>query len=134
VNLNGTINGGTVTVAGGTLWVRGYLTGGTATTTGGTIVRMSTCNITSTLSGTIRYETQLALENLDPASTETITAITYRGISDADDSAFVQLPAGGTIYPLYGETITKVTTDAGNVFRLGTRNTSTLVARVCNLL
>jgi uncharacterized repeat protein (TIGR02543 family) len=132
VSLSGTINAGTVEVAGATLAVYGYLTGGAATISKGTLVRMSGCSITSGVSvpssgtGAVRYETVLTLENLNPASTETITAIQYAAIAAADTSGFIQYPANGTVFPLYGETITSVTTDAGNVFRLGTRNTTTL--------
>ena len=129
VNLLGTINGGTVEVAGAILAVSGYLTGGTAKVTSGTLVRMSACSITSAVSapssgtGEIRYETTLILENLDPSSTETFQTITYYGVTDADDDAtFVKNRlVTNYVYPLYGETITKVTTDAGNIFRVGTK-------------
>lgn len=132
VNLIGTINGGSVEVAGAILAVYGHLSGGTATVSSGTLVRMSGCNITSGVSvpsggtGAVRYETVLTLENLDSSSTETITAITYYGISDSDETSFIQYPANGTVFPLYGETISKVTTSAGNVFRLGTKGTGVL--------
>lgn len=132
VSLAGTINGGTVEVSGAILAVSGYLTGGATTVSKGTLVRMLGCNITSSVNvsgtGAVRYQTQLDLENLDTLSTETIQTITYAGITDADnDSTFVKDHlANGYVYPLYGETITKVTTDAGNVFRLGTKYTDIL--------
>lgn len=134
VTLNGTINGGTVEVAGSILAVNGFLTGGIVTVSKGTLVRMNGCNITSAVSapssgtGEIRYQTVLSLENLGSSSTETIQTVIYSGIAEADDDAtFVKDHlATGYVYPLYGETITKVTTDAGNVFRLGTKYTDVL--------
>jgi len=139
VSLSGTIVDGTVSVSGTSaiLAVYGSLASPTTVSSSGTLVRMTGCSITSSVNATgtgeIRYETQLSLENLDPASTETIQTITYSGIADADDDAtFVKdHSVWGYVYPLCDSsgnklTITKVTTDAGNIFRLGTRNTGVL--------
>ena len=75
----------------------------------------------------------LSLENLNATSGESISALYYEGTSGADTSAYVTRPATGVVYVKMGGgnfaayiTIETVVTDAGNVFRLGTKNTDTL--------
>ncbi len=128
--------GDTLRIAGGTFGVYGTISGGAVEVSGGTLVRRSGSSITGTLTasgtGSIRGAYTLYLENLAAGSTETVDFLTYEGESDRDDSRFVQYAVTDTIYPEMisngsaFKTIATVTTDAGNVFRLGTRNTDTL--------
>lgn len=133
--INLALTGGTLRITGGTLSVSGSIVGGAVEVAGGTLVRSGgsiTASITVS-SGSVRGARVLTLENMPASSSENIVSITYRGISDEDISSFVTRAASGTIYPLmtgsgyntFAE-ITSVTTDAGCVYRLGTRNTTTL--------
>lgn len=136
VVLNLGLSSGTLRVTGGTLSVSGTIAGGALEIAGGTLIRSSGSSITSTItvsSGSVRGARMLSLENLPVSGSENIVSITYGGISGEDTSPFVTRAANGTIYPLmtgsgYGNfaEITSVTTDAGHVFRLGTRNTAML--------
>jgi uncharacterized repeat protein (TIGR02543 family) len=130
-------SGGTLRVGSGTLSVYGVISGGAVEASGGTILRQSGSSITATVtvsgSGSVRGARVLSLENLDPASGESIVSVSYAGESGTDTSAFVARAAGGVIYPKMAgsnyssyKTIERVTTDAGNIFRLGTKNTDTL--------
>ena len=136
VVLNLGLTSGTLRLTGGTLGVSGTIAGGAVEVAGGTLIRSGGSSITSSVtvsSGSVRGARVLSLENRPVSSSENIVSITYRGISDEDTSSFVTRAANGTIYPLmtgsgyntFAE-ITSVTTDAGHVFRLGTRNTATL--------
>ena len=133
--------GDTLYITGGTLSVYGTINGGTIAVSGntvssGTLVRQSGSTITGTLTasgtGTIRGAYLLSLENLAAGSTESVVSITYDGESGADTSAFVTGAVSDVIYPeMTGngsavKTIASVTTNAGNVFRLGTKNSDTL--------
>lgn len=130
------LNGGTLRVSGATLYVSGTIAGGSIDVTGGTLVRAGgsiTATIAVSGSGMVRGARTLALENLDSASGESIVSIAYAGESGTDTSSFVTKAATATIYPkMTGsgyatyKTIETVITDAGNVFRLGTKNTTTL--------
>lgn len=135
-NVTVQLNGGTIRVSGATLFVSGAVSGGALDVTGGTLVR-SGGSITATISvvgpGTVRGARVLALENLDPASGEQIVSLTYAGDSGADTSGFVTRGTADTVYPkMTGSgyasfpVIETVTTDAGHVFRLGTKHTDTL--------
>jgi uncharacterized repeat protein (TIGR02543 family) len=101
------------------------------------LLRESGSNITATITtsgaGVVRGARVLSLENLNPASTETITAVTYAGESSADTSAYVSRAATAVIYgKMTGSNyssykpIETVTTSAGNVFRLGSKYPDTL--------
>ena len=136
VVINLALTGGTLRITGGTLSVSGTIAGGAVEVAGGTLVRSSGSSITASItvsSGSVRGARVLTLENLPVSSSENIVSITYNGISGEDTSSFVTRAANGTIYPLmtgsgysnFAE-ITSVTTDAGQVFRLGTRSTTTL--------
>jgi len=136
VVLNLGLTSGTLRLTGGTLGVSGNIAGGAVEVAGGTLIRSGGSSITSSItvsSGAVRGARVLSLENLPVSSSENIVSITYSGISGEDTSSFVTRAANGTIYPLmtgsgyntFAE-ITSVTTDAGHVFRLGTRNTATL--------
>ncbi len=135
VVLNLGLSSGTLRITGGTLSVSGSIVGGAVEVAGGTLVR-SAGSITASITvsnGAVRGARVLSLENLPASSSENIVAITYSGISGEDTSSFVTRAANGTIYPLmtgsgyntFAE-ITSVTTDAGCVYRLGTRNAETL--------
>lgn len=133
--------GDSLCITGGTVNVYGNIYGGTIAVSGntvssGTLVRHSGSTVTGTLtasgSGAIRGAYTLSLENLAAGSTESIVSITYDGESGADTSSFVTGAVTDTIYPEMTsngsafKTITSVTTNAGNVFRLGTGNSDTL--------
>ncbi len=133
--INLALTGGTLRITGGTRSVSGSIVGGAVEVAGGTLVRSGgsiTASITVS-SGAVRGARVLTLENMAASSSENIVAITYSGVSGEDSSSFVTRAASGTIYPLmtgsgyntFAE-ITSVTTDAGCVYRLGTRNTTTL--------
>ena len=83
--------------------------------------------------GVVRGARVLTLENFDPSSSETVTAIRYAGESSTDTSAYVTRAATGILYvKMTGsnyssyQTIESVSTSADNVFRLGTKYTDTL--------
>ena len=131
------LSGGTLRVSGGTLSVTGTISGGGIELVGGTLLRQSGSSITATITvssgGTVRGPMALTLENLDTGSGESITSLSYSGESGSDTSSYVTRSAmallytqmTGSNYSVY-KTIDVVTTSAGNVFRLGTQNTSTL--------
>ena len=130
------LNGGTLRVSGATLYVSGTISGGALDVTGGTLVR-SGGSITATISvsgsGVVRGAQVLTLENLAPASGESIVSISYAGESGADTSSFVTKTATATVFTKMTGSgfssykgIESVTTDAGHVFRLGTKRTDTL--------
>lgn len=135
-NVSVQLNGGTLRISGATLEVLGTISGGALDVTGGTLVRSGgsiTATITVSGSGTVRGAHVLTLENLDPASGESIVSLSYAGESGADTSDFVTKVANTTVYTkMTGsgyasyKTIESVTTDAGHVFRLGTKYTDTL--------
>jgi len=127
--------GGTLRVS-GVLDVGGGITGGAVEVAGGTLLREFTSSITATMTvnsgGAVRGAKVLTLENLSATSGESITAVYYDG-SGADTSAYVCRAAAGVIYAKMGgsnfasyQTIETVVTGAGNVFRLGTKNTDRL--------
>ena len=130
--------GGTLRIAsGGVLDVGGTIIGGAVEVSGGTLLRETGSSITATITasgaGVVRGARVLSLENLNPASTESITAVTYAGESSADTSPYVTRAATAVLYPkMTGsnfssfKVIETVTTSAGNVFRLGSRHTDTL--------
>ena len=129
--------GGTLRVAsGGVLDVSGGIIGGAVEVSGGTLLRELGSSITATITasgGAVRGARVLSLENLDPAGTESITAVTYAGESSADTSAYVARAATAAIYPkMTGsnfstfKVIETVATSAGNLFRLGSKHTDTL--------
>lgn len=135
-NVTVQLNGGTLRLSGATLYVSGTVSGGALDVTGGTLVR-SGGSITATISvsgsGTVRGARKLSLENLDPLSGESIVSLSYAGESGGDATSFVTKAATATIYPKMTGSgyasykgIESVTTDAGNVFRLGTKYTDTL--------
>ncbi len=130
------LNGGTLRLSGATLYVAGTISGGALDVAGGTLARSGgsiTATITVSGSGTVRGARVLSLENLDPHSGESIVSLSYAGESGGDATSFVTKAATATIYPKmtgsgfasYKE-IESVTTDAGNVFRLGTKHRDTL--------
>ena len=138
VTLDLSTSGGTLRVGSGcVLAVGGVISGGAVEVSGGTLLReygsSSTATITVSNGGVVRGARVLSLENLSAASGESITAITYAGQSSADTSAYVARAATavlyvrmtGSNYSSY-QTIETVSTDAGNLFRLGTRYTDTL--------
>jgi len=121
----------------GLLYVGGGITGGAIEVAGGTLLREFGSSITATMTasggGTVRGARVLSLENLSATSGESISALYYEGTSGADTSAYVTRPATGVVYVKMGGgnfasyiTIETVVTDAGNVFRLGAKNTDTL--------
>ena len=135
-NVTVQLNGGTLRVSGATLYVSGTISGGALSVTGGTLVR-SGGSITATIgvsgSGTVRGACKLTLENLSSTSGESIVSISYEGESGSDTTDFVTEAATATIYTkMTGsgfssfQVIKSVSTDAGNVFRLGTKHTNTL--------
>ncbi len=138
VTLDLSTTGGTLKVtSGGALSVSGVVSGGAVEAAGGTLIRQFGSSITATItasgSGVVRGARVLTLENLDPASSETITAIRYAGESSTDTSAYVTRAATGILYvKMTGsnyssyQTIESVSTNADNVFRLGTKYTDTL--------
>ena len=138
VTLDLSTSGGTLKVSGGgVLSVGGVISGGAIEVVGGTLLRAFGSSITATITtsggGVVRGARVLTLENLDPMSSETITAIRYTGEPTTDTSAYVTRAATGILYvKMTGsnyssyQTIESVSTDAGNVFRLGTRYTDTL--------
>lgn len=128
--------GGTLRVS-GVLDVGGSISGGAVEVAGGTLLREFGSNITATITtssgGTVRGARVLTLENLSSTGGESIAAVYYSGTSGADTSAYIARPAAGVIYAKMGganfasyQTIETVVTSAGNVFRLGTKNTDTL--------
>ena len=135
-NVTVQLNGGTLRVSGATLAVSGTIAGGALDVTGGTLVRSGgsiTAAISVSGSGAVRGAQVLTLENLDPASGESIVSIAYAGESSADTSGFVTKAATDTVYTKMTGSgfasykgIESVTTDAGHVFRLGTKHTDTL--------
>lgn len=138
VTLDLSTSSGTLTVgSGGVLDVSGSISGGAISVSGGTLVREGGSNITATITtsggGAVRGARVLSLENLNVSSGETITSITYAGESSADTSSYVTRAATGVVYvKLAGtnyssyQTIETVMTDAGHIFRLGTKYNDTL--------
>ena len=138
VTLDLSTTGGSLKItSGGALSVGGVISGGAVEAAGGTLIRLFGSSITATITtssgGVVRGARVLTLENLDPASSETITAVRYAGESTADTSAYVTRSATGILYvKMTGsnyssyQTIESVSTDADNVFRLGTKYTDTL--------
>ena len=135
-NVTVQLNGGTLRLSGATLYVSGTVSGGALDVTGGTLVR-SGGSITATISvsgsGAVRGARVLSLENLDSHSGESIVSLSYAGESGGDTTSFVTKAATATIYTKMTGSgfasfkgIESVTTDAGNVFRLGTKYTDTL--------
>lgn len=128
--------GNTLRVTGGTLSVYGTISGGGVEVAGGALIRQSGCSITASLSvsgGAVRGARTLTLENLSSASSENIVSLTYAGESGADTSSFVTRAASGVIYQkMTGSNyasfkdVAEVVTDAGHVFRLGTKNSDVL--------
>lgn len=136
VTLDLSAGGGTLRVL-GLLDVGGSITGGAVEVAGGTLLREFSSSITATITasggGTVRGARVLALENLSATSGESITAVYYNGSSGADTSAYVTRPASSVVYVKMGgsnfasyQTIETVVTSAGNIFRLGTKNTDLL--------
>ena len=136
VTLDLSAGSGTLRIS-GVLDVGGGITGGAVEVAGGTLLREFSSSITATITasggGTVRGARVLSLENLSATSGESISAVYYGGSSGADTSAYVSRPATGVVYVKMGGTnyasyqaIETVVTDAGNVFRLGTKNTDTL--------
>lgn len=121
----------------GVLSVAGAVSGGAIEVIGGTLLRESGSSITATITassgGVVRGARVLTLENLSATSTETITSISYSGSSGSDTSSYVTRAVNavlyvkmtGTNYSVY-QPIETVITSAGNLFRLGTKNTDTL--------
>ena len=138
VTLDLSTTGGTLKItSGGALSVSGVVSGGAVEAAGGTLIRQFGSSITATItasgSGVVRGARVLTLENLDPASSESVTAIRYAGESSTDTSAYVTRAATGILYvKMTGsnyssyQTIESVSTNADNVFRLGTKYTDTL--------
>lgn len=138
VTLDLSTSGGTLKVArGGELSISGVVSGGAIAVAGGTLIRQFgssiTAAITTSVDGVVRGARVLTLENFDPASSETVTAIRYAREPGADTSAYVTRAATGILYvkmtgPNYSsyQTIESVSTSAGNVFRLGSKYTDTL--------
>jgi len=136
VTLDLSAGSGTLRIS-GVLDVGGGITGGAVEVAGGTLLREFSSSITATITasggGTVRGARVLTLENLSATSGESISAVYYGGSSGADTSAYVSRLATGVVYVKMGGTnyasyqaIETVVTDAGNVFRLGTKNTDTL--------
>ncbi len=138
VTIDLSAGGGALRVpSGSSLDVAGAITGGSVEVSGGTLLREFGSSITSTITtssgGVVRGARVLTLENLSVTSTETITAIHYSGSSSADTSAYVTRAVSAVLYvKMTGsnyssyQTIESVVTSAGNLFRLGTKNTDTL--------
>ena len=136
VTLDLSAGGGTLRVS-GALRVYGVIAGGAVEVSGGTLLRESGSSITATIStsggGVVRGPRVLSLENLNASSGESITSVSYAGVSGADTSSYVTRGASAVIYGRMAGSnyssfmkIDTVITDAGNVFRLGTKNTDTL--------
>lgn len=136
VTLDLSAGGGTLRIS-GTLSVRGIIAGGAVEVTGGTLLRESGSSITATITvsggGVVRGMRVLSLENLSPTSGESIVSISYAGESGSDTSGYVTRSASAAIYPkMEGSNyssfkkIKTVVTNAGNVFRPGTKYTDTL--------
>lgn len=135
---NVTINlaGGTLSSS-GTLNVSGSIAGGALVINGGTLVRLSGSSITATITvnsgGTVRGPITISLENTAGVSTGAISALSYVDESGWDTSSYVckdpdqvlYTQMTGSNYSVY-KGIDKVTTESGYVFRLGTKDTSTL--------
>ncbi len=129
------LSGYMLSTTNGLITVYGTVVNGSLYISGGTLLRMSGSSITASISlssgGVVRVPVVLSLENLDISSGETIDYITYDG-GGSDSTAYVQLPATGTIYVKTQSNftspmgVTAVMTSAGNYFRLGTKNTDTL--------
>jgi uncharacterized repeat protein (TIGR02543 family) len=124
-------------VSGGVLTVGGTISGGAVEVSGGSLLRAFGSSITATITtsegGVVRGARMLTLENLSATGGETITAVYYAGESGADTSAYVSRAATAVLYvKMTGsnyssyKTIETVVTSAGNIFRLGTRNTDML--------
>lgn len=138
VTLDLSTTGGTLRISsGGVLSVGGVISGGAIDVAGGTLIRTFGSSITATITtssgGVVRGARVLTLENLDLMSSETITAIRYAGEPTTDTSAYVTRAASGILYvKMTGsnyssyQTIESLATNAGNVFRLGTKYTDTL--------
>ncbi|MEZ4509008.1 MAG: hypothetical protein R2912_09630, partial [Eubacteriales bacterium] len=137
VTIDLSTSGGTLRVSDGALDVYGIIAGGALEISGGTLMREYGSSITATITasgtGTVRGARVLSLENLDPASGESIVSITYAGEATPDVSGYIARDATGVIYPkMTGtnyssyKTIETVITDAGHVFRLGTANADQL--------
>jgi len=136
VTLDLSAGSGTLRVS-GVLDVSGSITGGAVEVAGGTLLREFSSSITATITasggGTVRGARVLTLENLSATSGESITALSYSGDSGVDSSAYITRAATtvlyvkmtGSNYSSY-KTIETVITNTGNVFRLGTKNTDTL--------
>ena len=134
-NVTVNLNGGTLRTS-GTLAVSGSIAGGTVEIVGGTLIRKSGSSITAAISlssgGVVRGPLTLSLENSDTVSAGYITSISYDGESGSDTyvngnypTAVIFTQMTGSNYSQY-KIIDRVTTTSGYVFRLGTRNTSTL--------
>jgi len=135
VTLN--LSGGTLSTS-GTISVSGSISGGALVINGGTLLRKQGSSITATITvnsgGVVRAPYTLSLENLDTVSAGNIVSVSYIGESGQDSSNFVGTHSPtetlytqmtGSNYSVY-KIIDKVTTTSGYVFRLGTKNTSTL--------
>jgi len=135
VTLN--LSGGTLSTS-GTISVSGSISGGALVINGGTLLRKQGSSITATITvnsgGVVRAPYTLSLENLDTVSAGNIVSVSYIGESGQDSSNFVATHSPtetlytqmtGSNYSVY-KIIDKVTTTSGYVFRLGTKNTSTL--------
>lgn len=135
VTLN--LSGGTLSTS-GTISVSGSISGGALVINGGTLLRKQGSSITATITvnsgGVVRAPYTLSLENLDTVSVGNIVSVSYIGESGQDSSNFVATHSPtetlytqmtGSNYSVY-KIIDKVTTTSGYVFRLGTKNTSTL--------
>ena len=138
VTLDLSVSGGTLRVlTGGVLDVSGAIVGGALEVSGGTLLREAGSSMTTTITtdsgGVVRGARVLTLENLDLTSAETITAIKYAGLATTDTSSYVTRAATATLFVrMTGSNFTAyqpietVVTSAGNLFRLGTKNTETL--------
>ena len=135
-NVSINLTGGTLSTA-GTLNVAGSISGGALVINGGTLVRLSGSSITATITvnsgGTVRAPITISLQNTAGVSTGAISALSYEGESGYDTSSLVcknidetlYTQMTGSNYSVY-KVIDKVVTESGYVFRLGTKNTSTL--------
>ncbi len=136
-NVTVNLNGGTLRSS-GVLSVSGSVVGGTVEIVGGTLLRKSGSNITAAISvssgGQVRGPMTLSLENEGTVSAGYMTSVSYEGESGSDSSSYINghfsseviyTQMTGSNYSQY-KIIDKVTTNSGYVFRLGTRNTSTL--------
>lgn len=131
------LNSGVLQLGSGVLHVYGSIANGAINVVGGTLLKESGGSITASISvtgtGSVRGAQVLSLENLDTTSGETIYSIVYDGETGTDTSSYVQKAATATVYTEMAKTdyknlkvVKTVTTNVGNVFRLGTKNTSTL--------